>query len=277
MIAEMPDVSEAVVVGGGYIGLEAAAVLSKFGKRVTLLEALDRVLARVAGEPLSRFYEAEHRARGVDVRLQAKVDRLIGSDGRVTGVALQDGTILPAQIVIVGIGILPSVEPLANAGAEIGNGVRVDGQCRTSLRDIYAIGDCAEHRNNYAGGAWVRIESVQNANDMATIAAAAILGGKEEYEAMPWFWSNQYDLRLQTAGLTQGYDDLVIRGEPHKRSFSVIYLRKGTVIALDSVNSVRDYTHGKALISAQVRPDRALLQDVALPLKSLLPERATAS
>ncbi|HEY0325653.1 MAG TPA: FAD-dependent oxidoreductase, partial [Allosphingosinicella sp.] len=204
MIAELDGVSQAVVIGGGYIGLEAAAVLTKLGKKVVLLEALDRVLSRVAGEPLSRFYEAEHRAQGVDIRLGAAVDRLLG-DGRVSGVALADGTIVPAQMVVVGIGIDGAAGPLLEAGAKGGNGVEVDSQCRTSLPDVLAVGDCALHRNRFADGALVRLESVQNAHDQASVAAKTIAGLECEYDALPWFWSNQYDLRLQTVGLSAGH------------------------------------------------------------------------
>nr|WP_279587914.1 FAD-dependent oxidoreductase [Sphingomonas vulcanisoli] len=270
MMSELPAVERVVVIGGGYIGLEAAAVLSKFGKHVTLLEALDRVLARVAGEPLSRFYEAEHRAHGVDIRLEARVECVLGEADRVTGVRLADGEILPAQMVIVGIGIIPAVAPLLAAGAEGGNGVRVDGQCRTSLPDIYAIGDCAEHRNAHAQNAWIRLESVQNANDQASVVAAAIQGGAGEYAAVPWFWSNQYDLKLQTVGLSLGFDDLVVRGDPATRAFSIVYLRDGTVIALDCVNAVRDFTHGKLLVANGSQPDRAAIADKEIPLKQLM-------
>lgn len=158
----------AVVIGGGYIGLEAAAVLAKMGKRVTIVEATDRVLARVAGEPLSRFYEAEHRDRGVDILYDAKVECIEEAQGRVTGVRLAGGTVLPCDIAIVGIRIVPAVEPLLSAGAAGGNGVSVDDQCRTSLPDVFAVGDCALQSNRYANGASVRIESVQNANDQTS-------------------------------------------------------------------------------------------------------------
>lgn len=269
MMRELADVREVAVVGGGYIGLEAAAVLTKLGKKVTVLEALDRVLARVAGEPLSRFYEAEHRAHGVDVRLSVTVECLVESDGRVAGARLADGTVIPAQMVVVGIGIIPAVEPLLAAGAEGGNGVLVDGQCRTSLPDIFAVGDCALHQNRFAGGASIRLESVQNANDQATLAAKAIMGGSDSYSAVPWFWSNQYDLRLQTVGLSIGYDQIVVRGNPADRAFSLVYLKDGVVIALDCVNAVRDYAQGRGLVAAGVRADPAILADIAVPLKSL--------
>jgi 3-phenylpropionate/trans-cinnamate dioxygenase ferredoxin reductase subunit len=270
MIAEMPNVREAVVIGGGYIGLEAASALTKFGKKVTVVEALDRVLARVAGEPLSRFYEAEHRAHGVDIRLGTGVAALTGENRHVTGVELVDGTVIPAQMVIVGIGIVPAVGPLVDAGAAFGNGVRVDEHCKTSLPDIYAIGDCAEHRSVYAEGEWIRLESVQNANDQAKTATQAIIGNPAPYEAVPWFWSNQYDLKLQTVGLSRGYDELIVRGAIERAGFSIVYLKGGTVIALDCVNMVRDYAQGRALVTGRVAAPREALANQAVPLKSLV-------
>ena len=272
MMTEMGDVAQAVVIGGGYIGLEAAAGLRKFGKAVVLVEALDRVLARVAGEPLSRFYEAEHRAHGVDVRLGAAVDCLLGED-RVTGVRMRDGEILPAQMVIVGIGIEPAVAPLIAAGAEgpvaAPGGVMVDAQCRTSLPDIFAIGDCALHASRFADGAAVRLESVQNANDQATVAAKTIAGAAATYDATPWFWSNQYDLKLQTVGLSTGFDAMVVRGDMAARSFSLIYLKQGRVIALDCVNAIKDYVQGRKLVEAGAIVPAALLADEAVPLKAM--------
>ncbi|AEM84189.1 FAD-dependent pyridine nucleotide-disulfide oxidoreductase [Streptomyces violaceusniger Tu 4113] len=251
-----------VIVGGGYIGLEAAAVLTKLGLSVTLLEALPRVLARVAGEELSSFYEAEHRSRGVDLRTGAVVDRIEGRD-TVTGVRLSDGSVLECDIVVVGIGIVPSVGPLLEAGAAGGVGVDVDGECRTSLPDVYAIGDCAAHANSFADGAVIRLESVQNANDMAVVAAKSICGKPEEYTAMPWFWSNQYDLKLQTIGLSTSFDTTVVRGDPAQRSFSVIYLRNGRVIALDCVNAVKDFVQGRKLIEKASAVAPALLADTS--------------
>ena len=270
LLVELPAVTRVVVIGGGYIGLEAAASLSKLGKHVTVLEALDRVLARVAGEPLSRFFEAEHRAHGVAVQLGVGVTGLEGRDGNVTGVRLSDGALLPADIVIVGIGIIPAVEPLLAAGAKGGNGVEVDEHCRTSLPDVFAIGDCAAHNNRFADGAHIRLESVQNANDQATTAARAICGQPQRYDAVPWFWSNQYDLRLQTVGLSGGFDQTVLRGDMATRSFSLIYLKAGRVIALDCVNATRDYVQGKALVAGGLRIDPVRLADAEMPLKSLI-------
>ena len=259
----------AVVIGGGYIGLEAAAVLTKLGVKVTLLEALPRVLARVAGEELSHFYEAEHRSHGVDLRTEAMLDHLIGEDGKVTGVAMADGTVLPADLVIVGIGIIPAIGPLLAAGAVVGNGVDVDEFCRTSLEDVYAIGDCAAHSNQFAQGAVIRLETVQNANDMAVVVAKHICGDSQPYKATPWFWSNQYDLKLQTVGLSSGHDATVLRGDPATRSFSVIYLRQGKVLALDCVNAMKDYVQARKLVEegAVIAPED--LADATRPLKEL--------
>jgi len=265
MMHELPDVTQAVVIGGGYIGLEAAAVLAQFGKKVVLLEALDRVLARVAGGVLSRFYEAEHRAHGVDVQLGVAVESIEGGT-KVTGVRLKDNEVIPADIVIVGIGIVPAVEPLIAAGAEGRNGVEVDAQCRTSLPDIFAIGDCALHANKFANGMPIRLESVQNANDQATLVAKTIMGQHVSYDAVPWFWSNQYDLKLQTVGLSTGHDATVIRGDPATRSFSVIYLREGRTIALDCVNATRDYVQGRKLVANGLSAHPTKLADVSTPL-----------
>ena len=266
MRAELADVRRVVVIGGGYIGLEAAAVLTKLGRQVILLEALDRILARVAGPPISHFYEAEHRAHGVDLRTGVQVDCILAEGGRVSGVRLHDGEMITAEMAIVGIGITAAVQPLIDAGAEGGNGVHVDSHCRTSLPDVYAIGDCAAHENRFAGGIRVRLESVQNANDQATTAALAIAGAPKPYEAIPWFWSNQYDLKLQTVGLSMGHDDLIVRGDPATRSFSVVYLRQGRVIALDCVNAVKDYVQGRKLVGEGVKPDLARLGDPGIPL-----------
>jgi 3-phenylpropionate/trans-cinnamate dioxygenase ferredoxin reductase subunit len=271
IMAQLPAVEQVVVIGGGYIGLEAAAVLTKLGKKVVLLEALPRVLARVAGEDLSSFYEAEHRAHGVDLRTNVSVSAIDGVDGKVTAVRLEDGSSIRAQMVIVGIGIIPAVEPLIAAGAEGGNGVNVDAHCRTSLPHVYAIGDCAAHANGFAEGAMIRLESVQNANDQANIAAKAICGDPQAYTATPWFWSNQYDLKLQTVGLSTGHDQSVLRGDPVARSFSIVYLKAGYVVALDCVNMVKDYVQGRKLVEAGAKIDPALLADATIPLKELLP------
>ena len=267
--AELPAARRVVVVGGGYVGLEAAAVLRKMGKDVVLVEALDRVLARVAGEPMSRFFEARHRAEGVDIRLGAAVDSFAGS-GRIEAVHLASGETIPCDLAIVGIGIDAVAQPLLDAGAEGGNGVLVDDHCRTSLPHIYAVGDCALHENRWAGGARLRLESVQNANDQATTAARHIAGQPQPYAAVPWFWSNQYDLRLQSVGLWLGYDQTVLRGDPATGSFSLLYLLAGKLIALDCVNATRDYAQGRKLVEQGARIPAEALADTGRQLKELI-------
>lgn len=270
IVAALPDVRDVAVIGGGYIGLEAAAVLSALGKRVTVLEAAPRVLSRVAGAELSRFFEDEHRAQGVDLRLDARIAAIeADASGHVAGVRLADDSLIAAQMVIVGIGIVPAVGPLLAAGAAGGNGVEVDELCRTSLSHVYAIGDCAAHANRFADGDVIRLESVQNAHDQAAVVAKRILGERVPYAATPWFWSNQYDLRLQTVGLSVGHDATVVRGDPAERSFSVIYLRGGRIVALDCVNRTKDYVQGRKLVEARVRADPSQLADLAIALKDL--------
>lgn len=273
--AELRSAGRVAVIGGGYIGLEAAAVLRKLGKEVCVLEALDRVLARVAGEPLSRFYEMQHRAHGVEILLGARVACIEERDGRVGGVRLADGELLRADLIIVGVGIIPNVEPLIEAGAGGGNGVEVDEYCRTSLPDVYAIGDCALHPSVLAEGRRIRLESVQNATDMAATVARNITGDPEPYRPVPWFWSNQYDLRLQTVGLSGGHEQAVVRGDIGSRSFSVIYCKSGRVLALDCVNATKDYVQGRALVARAVQADPASLADSTVPLK-FIAEKASA-
>jgi len=274
MMGELATTTRVCVIGGGYIGLEAAAVLTKLGKHVTVLEALDRVLARVAGEPLSRFYEAEHRAHGVDLRLNTVVECIEEKDGRACGVRLAGGEIVPCEMVIVGIGIIPAVQPLDAAGARGGNGVAVDEHGRTSLPDIFAIGDCAMHANPYADGLPIRLESVQNANDLAIAVVRTIVGDPEPYHSVPWFWSNQYDLRLQTVGLSTGHDEAIVRGDIASRSFSIVYVKAGVVVAFDCVNATKDYVQGRALVVGRVAADSARLADASVPLKTLVESAA---
>ncbi|PKP94075.1 MAG: pyridine nucleotide-disulfide oxidoreductase [Alphaproteobacteria bacterium HGW-Alphaproteobacteria-14] len=272
MAALAGGAKRAVVIGGGYIGLEAAAVLRKMGCEVTLVEMLPRLLARVAGAEMSDFFTAEHRRQGVDVRLNTGVHAVLGEDaGRATGVRLDNGEEVACDMVIVGIGVVPAVAPLIAAGAAGSNGVDVDFCCRTTLDDVYAIGDCAAHANDFADGAVIRLESVQNAHDMANTVAKAIMGEKEPYHALPWFWSNQYDLKLQTAGLSLGFDQTVLRGDPETRKFTVAYLKNGVPVAFDCVGTMKDYVQGRKLLESGVgKVDPALLADPEMPLKDLL-------
>ncbi|MBL4802861.1 MAG: FAD-dependent oxidoreductase [Emcibacter sp.] len=268
--SEVEEANEIIVIGGGYIGLEAAAVLIKQGKKVTVLEAEDRVLARVAAAPISAFYEAEHRAQGVDIRTGVGVTEVNGEKGRVTSVVLANGDELAADLVIAGIGLIPNQDVIEAAGAKCSNGVDVDDLCRTSLPDIFSIGDCARHANKFARGASLRVESVPNAVGQAKAVVSVILGAPKPFTDVPWFWSNQYDLKLQTAGLNHGYDETIVRGDPATRSFSLIYLREGQVIAVDAVNMIKDFMAGKKLVENAICPDREKLADPEVPLKSLV-------
>jgi len=266
--ADMAPGKRLVVVGGGYIGLEAAAVAVKAGLSVTVLEAAPRLLARVSGPLTSGFFTEEHRRQGVEIRCDAMVRGFEGS-GRVTAVTTDGGTVA-ADLVIAGVGIEPACELAAAAGLPCDNGIVVDDQARTADAFIYAAGDCTNHPNALLG-VRLRLESVQNAVDQARVAAATMCGKTATYAELPWFSSNQYDLRLQTAGLSVGYDQTVVRGDPAARAFSVIYLKEGRVIALDCVNMVKDYVQGRKLVEARVSPDLAQLADPAVPLKELLP------
>lgn len=277
------DVIESVkniaIIGGGYIGLEAAAVMRKLGKNVTLIESQNRLLSRVAGPQISEFYLKEHRKHGVDVRLGAQVKAIIGPEKtnndkaedivHLNAVQLDSGELIKSDMVIVGIGIVPAVNALRDAGALCANGVDVDALCRTSLPDIFAIGDCASHANKFADGAVMRVESVQNANDMASAVAKTIMGEDTHYEAVPWFWSNQYDLRLQTVGLSVDYDEIIVRGYTEDRSFSLVYLKQGKVIALDCVNATKDYVQGRKLVMNGDRIEPILLANNEIQLKEM--------
>jgi 3-phenylpropionate/trans-cinnamate dioxygenase ferredoxin reductase subunit len=266
--SQLSGAERIVIVGGGYVGLEAAATLSVARKEIVLLEAQDRLLARVAGGPLSDFYEREHRLHGIDIRTDSSVVAVEGGGDRMTAVRLSNGDRIIADMMIVGIGLVPNVGALLDAGAAGGNGVSVDAQCRTSLPNVYAVGDCAVHANKYADGQWVRLESVQNAHDQAAVAAKAIVGQEVVYDAVPWFWSHQYDLKLQTIGLSLGFDEVIVRGQPETRSFSLIYRKQGKVIALDCVNATRDYVQGRRLVEEGARAASVDLADAAKPLKS---------
>ncbi|WAC58500.1 NAD(P)/FAD-dependent oxidoreductase [Brevundimonas sp. SL130] len=269
LLAGLDTVRDIVVIGGGYIGLEAAAALIKMGKRVTVVEARERLLARTSGEIVARTFETTHRSMGVNFRFSLSVAELRGRDGRVSAVVLSNDEVLRADRVVVGIGVTPAVQPLLDAGADGDDGVLVDEFCRTSLDGVFAIGDCARHVNPFAGVDPIRLECVQNAHDQAQTATRYICGRPAPYVAAPWFWSNQYDLRLQSVGLALGYDAAVVRGDADSASYSVVYLRKGRVIALDCVNSVKDYVQGRALVVGRAVISEAALADASTPLKAL--------
>lgn len=265
--SRIDDANNIVIVGGGYIGLEAASAFNEMGKNICVLEAKDRLLSRVAGTDLSKFYELEHRDKGVEIRFNAQIESFIGANNEIAEVTLAGGELLPADLVILGIGILPVVGPLIAAGAEGAlGGVKVDEFCRTTLPDVYAVGDCAAHINRFADAQLIRLESVQNAHDQATIAVSDVVGDSQPYDTVPWFWSDQYDLKLQTAGISAGYEHAVLRGDPNERSFSVVYLKEDRVIALDCVNATRDYAHGRRLIAQGGLCDFQAISDTQMPL-----------
>lgn len=269
--AHMETARNAVIIGGGYIGLEAAAALSARNIGVTIIEVQDRLLARVTCAPVSDFYARLHRDAGASILLSSGVDEILGDDaGKVTGVRLNTGEVLPADLVIVGVGLIPNVEPLMAAGIVCSNGVEIDEGCLTSAPDVYAIGDCANFDNPFAAAGRVRLESVPNAVEHGKIVAAAILETTRPATAPPWFWSHQFDVRLQTVGLLTGHDEYVIRGNPEASRFSVVYLRDGRVIALDCVNSIKDFAQGKLLVERGSVVDRADLADPTVDLKELV-------
>ncbi|WP_298397655.1 FAD-dependent oxidoreductase [Sphingobium sp.] len=268
--AALPQVTHVTIVGGGYIGLEAAAVMRKMDKAVTLLEVGPRLLGRVTGEALSAFVDEFHRAKGVDVRTATGLASFETQDGRVVAAVLDNGQRIATDMVIAGIGIVPEVGALQDAGASVANGVMVDACCRTSLPDIFAIGDCAASPNPWADGAHIRVESVQNANDQAKIVANLLMDVDKPVDAMPWFWSNQYDLKLQSVGLSMGHDLQLVRGDRATASFSILYLREGRLIAVDTVNRVKDYVQARALVAAGARLDASLAVDPDIALKDVV-------
>tara|TARA_R110002072_G_scaffold228148_7_gene384962 strand:- start:140 stop:1186 length:1047 start_codon:yes stop_codon:yes gene_type:complete len=256
--------AKVLIVGGGYIGLEAAAVAAKLGLEVTLVEMADRILQRVAAPETSDYFRALHEGHGVTLREGVGLERLLG-EGHVTGARLSDGTEIAADFVITGVGIEPDIALAKAAGIEIDNGIKVDAQGRTSVPGIWAAGDCTSFP--YRGGR-IRLESVPNAIDQAEVVAENILGAGKEYIAKPWFWSDQYDVKLQIAGLNAGYDRVVTRlGEG---SASFWYYLGETLLAVDAANDPRGYMVGKRLIEAGKSPDPALVADSQTDLKALL-------
>jgi 3-phenylpropionate/trans-cinnamate dioxygenase ferredoxin reductase subunit len=254
------------IVGGGYIGLEVAATCRELGLEVSVLEMAARLMSRVVCEPISAFFESEHARHGVRTVCNARVQALTESGGRVRGVQCEDGTEYPAEVVLIGVGVLAAEELAAAAGIECANGIVVDEHCRTSDPHIYAAGDCTNHPSLHYG-VRVRLESVDNAFEQGSSAALNLLGITTVHDKVPWFWSDQYDLKLIIVGLCQGHDARIVRGDPMARSFSVCYLRDGEFVAIDTVNSPKDQMAARKLIAARVRPDPRKLKDPAVPLR----------
>lgn len=257
-----------VIVGAGYIGLEAAAVARQMGLDVTVLEMEDRVLARVTSPVMSAFFEAEHTRQGVAVRTGARLASLAGSDGKVTTATLSDGSELAADIVLVGIGILPNVELAEDAGIACSNGILTDRDARTDDPRVFAAGDCAARPLVHYGREG-RLESVHNAIEQGKLAAAAIMGKPRPPEDCPWFWSDQYDLKLQIAGLSQGYDQTVVRGDIDARKFAVFYLQNGKLIAVDAINSPPEFLASKKLIMTGASLAPETLSDTSQSMKEI--------
>lgn len=256
-----------VVIGAGYIGLEVAAVACQLGLDVTVVEMESRVMSRVVSSQVSDFYEREHRSHGVKLRLSTGVTGFSGGS-RVTSVNLYNAEPIPADLVLIGIGIEPNVELASMAGLDVNNGIVVDDRCLTSDPHIYAIGDCTCHPNGIFGRS-VRLESVHNALEQAKTAAQNICGEEVRYCDVPWFWSDQYDIKLQIAGLSQGHDQTVLRGIPDSRSFSCLYLKNRILLAVDAINCPKDFMQAKPLIAARASVPVELLANADIALKDL--------
>ncbi|MDH3577149.1 MAG: FAD-dependent oxidoreductase [Gammaproteobacteria bacterium] len=259
-----------VIIGAGYIGLEAAAVARSLGLDVTVIEMADRVMARVVSPEISDFYQIEHTSKGVKLRLSSGAASLRGKK-RVKRVEITGGEEIRADFVIVAVGILPNTELAEQAGLDVDDGIIVDDRCITSDKDVYAVGDCTSHPNDIYGRR-LRLESVHNAIEQAKTAANNLCGIETHYAQVPWFWSDQYDLKLQIAGLSEGYDDVVIRGNPADRSFACLYLKDNRLIATVAVNAPRDFVQSKALIAAHTVLSADKLADSAISLKDIAVE-----
>jgi 3-phenylpropionate/trans-cinnamate dioxygenase ferredoxin reductase subunit len=259
-----------VVIGGGFIGLEAAAAATAAGKSVTVVDVADRLLARAVAPVVSEFYLHAHRRRGTDVLLKTGIAGIEGAGGRVSGVSLADGTLLPAEVVLVGIGLEPRTELPDQLGLEVDAGIVVDEFARTSNPMIVAAGDCTTLPHPLHGTGRVRIESVQNAIAQAQTAAATLLGQPQARRAVPWFWSDQDDLKLQIAGLSQGYDQVVVRGEPDTEQFSALYYADGRLLAIDAINAARDFMVVRKLLGEGGSIPADLAADTSRPLKELI-------
>jgi len=260
---------QAVIIGGGYIGLEAAATLRGLGMQVTLIEALPQILQRVTAPGVAGFFRRLHREEGVSVHTGVAVTGFAGEQ-RVTAVQCDNGASYPADLVIIGIGVVPETRLAESVGLSVNNGIIVDSHCRTSDPNIVAAGDCARFFSPIYGR-YVRLESVQNAVDQATVAAASIAGESRPYQAIPWFWSDQYDVKWQIAGLSQGYEQMVLRGDPEiGRCFAAFYLQGKRLLAVDAINSPQAFMVGKRLIASGQALDARALVDPGVDLRSLL-------
>jgi len=259
-----------VVIGGGFIGLEVAAVARKAGKNVTVLEGADRMMARAVCPITSEYFKNMHERRGASVVLNARIAGFTG-DSKVTGVEMQDGSVIPADIVMVGIGVLARTEVANLLGLELANGaILVNEFSETSNPRVVAAGDAVMLPNPTGADGLVRLESVQNAVDQAKVAARTLMGEREAYRALPWFWSDQADIKLQIAGLSTGYDQTVVRGNPDEDAFSVLYYRDGRLLAIDCINQVSDFMAARRCLTAGQTIDPIAAADSTVALKTLI-------
>jgi 3-phenylpropionate/trans-cinnamate dioxygenase ferredoxin reductase component len=257
-----------VIIGGGYIGLETAATARKLGCAVTVLEMADRVMNRVVASRVSEYFEHEHRTQGIKIVCNTRVVRLQGAQS-VERVVCADGSSYEADLLVAGIGAVPETKLAANAGLACENGIVVDAHCRTSDPAIYAAGDCTNHPSARFGMR-VRLESVDNAFEQGKSAALNMLGRATVHDRVPWFWSDQFDNKLLIVGLSQGFDQQILRGDPATRAFTVCYLKGGELIAVEAVNHSKDYMAGRKLIAERARPDTDKLADQRIALKDTI-------
>lgn len=267
--ASAATAKSAVIIGGGYIGLETAASLTKLGVKVTVLETESRLLKRVASPQVSAFYLRLHTEEGIDIRLNTQAAELMG-DQTLSQVVCADGTAIEADMAIIGIGVIANTELATDAGLAVDNGIEVNEFAQTSHADIVAAGDCTNHPNPILNRN-LRLESVPNAVEQAKAAAASLCGGEKPYAELPWFWSDQFDVKLQIAGMNQGYTEAVVRGDINNgRSFSVFYTANNKILAADCINRPKDFMLAKKLILQNVECNSASLSDEHIELKSLL-------
>ena len=265
--AELAPGRRLAVVGGGYIGLEVASTAKGLGLEVCVIEAADRLLGRVTAPEMSDYYARAHRARGVDVRLSAAVDAFEGG-ARIEGVRY-GAEVVPADLVVIGIGVVPDVRLAESAGIACDDGIVVDERCATSAGHVYAVGDCTRHPNPILGRT-LRLESVQNAIEQAKTAAANIAGAPSRYAQVPWFWSDQFDLKLQMVGISDGYDAVVQRGSMDADDFAMFYFEDGALIAVDAVNRPREFMACRKLVPERPRIDPARLADESIPMQEMV-------